>query len=355
MRRFLSTLLLTVNLVAGAEPDFFASDQVVAIEIRIPDSGITRLKTQPREEVPAQLTCAGQKFTEAKVRLKGNGSFRPITDKPSFSIRLGPGKFHGRQRLLLNNSAQDSSFLRWKLASEIFLRHGVPTARINFARVKLNDRDLGLYLLLEPTDKVFLKRHFGSAQGNLYEGSNNDVADRLEQDHGEPGSDQADLATLAAACAEPDLAQRWQRLRAVLDVDHFVSFMALEVLVGHRDGYSLDRNNFRIYHHPRTDRLVFIPHGLDLIFNHPEFPREPRFSGMVARALDEVPEGRQAFQTRVRELGQKIYGNHALVTRLEQLQELIKSALVPGHPQASEDLRYSLEAWSAFMTKGKLK
>ena len=36
--------------------------------------------------------------------------------------------------------------------------------------VKLNQRNLGLYVLLEGWDKRFLKQHFKDARGNLYDG-----------------------------------------------------------------------------------------------------------------------------------------------------------------------------------------
>src|SRR4030095_12026026 len=151
----------------------------------------------------------------------------------------------------------------------------------------LNGRELGPYLIVEAANRDFLARHFRSAKGNLYEGSNNDVEDRLEQDAGNRSGAQTDLKALARGCREPDLAKRWQLLNRRLDVEKFVSFVVMEVLICHRDGYSLDRNNFRIYHDPTTDKIVFIPHGMDLIFGNPKASLEPQFNGTVAKAVME--------------------------------------------------------------------
>jgi hypothetical protein len=52
------------------------------------------------------------------------------------------------------------------------------------------------------------------------------------------------------------------------------------VLVCHHDGYSMDRNNFRIYDNPLNHKLSFIPHGLDLLFDQPNLPLEPQFRGL---------------------------------------------------------------------------
>ena len=62
------------------------------------------------------------------------------------------------------------------------------------------------------------------------------------------------------------MSRRLRLIEMKLDVERLLSFMGLEVLISHHDGYSMDRNNYRIYHDPTSGRLVFLPHGLDLLF-----------------------------------------------------------------------------------------
>jgi hypothetical protein len=327
---FASPSMAGVDRMAGSDR-LFASDRIIAVEIRIGPSELRRLAEEPRNYVSATVRVDGQTVSNAQLRLKGHGSFQPITGKPNLCLKVdedskGARPF-GHRRLLLNNSAQDPSLIRWKLASELFLNAGLAAARVNSARVALNGRDLGIYVTVEPTDKPFLARHFRSSGGNLYEGSNNDVMDELELDSGDAASQQADLKRLADACQEPDVARRWQRLCATLDVEKFISFMAIEVLICHHDGYALDRNNFRIYHDPGSDRMVFIPHGMDLIFDQPRLPLESSWSGVVARALMETDEGRRLYRRRITELGQLIYGNGALMGRINALSNLIRTSM----------------------------
>jgi len=52
----------------------------------------------------------------------------------------------------------------------------------------------------------------------------------------------------------------------ILDVDHFFSFLAVTMLIAQHDSYPLNRNNYRIYHDPVSDRFVMIPHGIDGTF-----------------------------------------------------------------------------------------
>jgi spore coat protein H len=314
-------ILVVVSQGRGVAEDFFAKDQVIGIRIVVSEEGLKGLEKAPRVNVPVEVSWEGQKGLKGMMHLKGHGSFRPITSKASFSIVLSEGKFYGHKRLLLNNSAQDGSLMKWKLASEMFLKAGVPAARINFGRVTLNERELGMYLVLEPTDKIFLKSHLGSDEGNLYEGSNNDIEDRLDVDNG--SGKQEDLKRLTEACRETDLKRRWERLNGLLDMERVISFIAVEVLVCHHDGYSMDRNNFRIYDNPLNHKVSFIPHGLDLLFDQPNLPLEPQFSGIVARAIIETPAGQKAYLERVQELAHLFYGNDALIERMEKVALLL--------------------------------
>lgn len=357
MIRFLLVLLLGVFRLAGAsvDRDLFATDQILDFTITISSEGIASLAAKPFDNVPATVQRSDLNPLDSMLHLKGHGSFQPISARASYSIHLKDGTVGGRRKLLLNNSSQDESFLRWKLASELFSKAGLPSARVNFAQVKLNKRKLGLYLFVEPIDKTFLKNAFGSARGNLYEGSNNDVGDELELDHRGRTEAQSDLRLLDLACEEPDPTARWKKLNAILDIDRFVTFMVLEVLIDHHDGYSLDRNNFRIYHNPSSDRMVFIPHGLDLLFSNPTAPVEPRFSGKVAHALIETLEGLTAYRNRLRELVDRFFREQQLTARLDQLSTLITPVAGTRFKPAVQNLRKQIEARCAFLAEKVLR
>jgi hypothetical protein len=335
------SLLLAAHSACLAA-DTYEVQRVLPITITVTGPNTERLKTQPNQYVAAALQVDGQPLTDVTVRLRGHGTFRPVTEKPNLGFKLGGDGLSGRKRLLLNNSVQDPSFLRWKLASDLFLQAKLPAPRVNWARVQLNGRDLGLYLLIEPTDKDFLRRHFGSPDGNLYEGSNRDVNELLEQDSGKEAG-QTDLQLLAAASAEPDPARRWTSLAAILDIDKFISFMVLEALIGHHDGYSYDRNNFRVYHDPASNKFVFIPHGLDLIFDNPNAPLDSAWRGLVARALMDIPKAKELYRERLGQLSQSTLADQELTNRLQRFAALIKNEV-----SSSEEAR---KTWATEVDK----
>ncbi len=123
-------------------------------------------------------------------------------------------------------------------------------------------------------NKNLLKREFGHAGGNLYEGETKDIDQHLDQENGDDTT-QKDLQTLAAAARQP-AAKRMQALRAVLDVEEFASFLAMEMLTASVDGYAFTKNNYRIYHQPKTDRLLFLPHWLGIDFGQRRFSAAAR-------------------------------------------------------------------------------
>src|SRR5688572_23176098 len=289
-------ILLASALVCGAS-DFFASGRVPHIRIDIAKTNMDSLRRDARKYVPATFRDGDTVYTNVAVRLKGAaGSFRPVDDRPALTLNFDkytPGqKFHGLEKMHLNNSVQDPSYMTELLCGELFVAAGVPAARTSHARLEFNGRDLGLYVLKEGFDKTFLKRHFKNPNGNLYDGGFlREITEPLEMDSGE-GKDHADLKALARAAQEPDASARMAALEKVLDVERFLAFMAMETITWDWDGYPMKHNNYRVYSEPAPGKIVFMPHGMDQMFWETNGAIFPNFEGLVARALMGTQEGR---------------------------------------------------------------
>lgn len=305
--------------------DLFVQGEIPQILLHLTDEAMESLRRSPRKYVSGAVIEGNRTYTNVSIRLKGGpGSFRPLDDRPCFTInfdRLAPGqKFHGLKKLHLNNSVQDSSYLAEKLCREMFESAGVPAPRAGHALVSMNDRRLGLFVLIEGINKQFLKRTFADTSGNVYDGhSQQDVNNRLRTNSGDFPKDHTRLAALAAATQVADLKDRRLALEKTLDVERFISFMAVEVIVSHWDGYSLGRNNFRIFHDRATDRMVFLTQGLDQTFQPRNIAALPVMSGMVAKAVMEIPEFRDRFRAREAELLTNTFRSEIWVKRLREV------------------------------------
>jgi len=338
------------QLAAGSDPGarLFAEGAFHDIRLDISAAGLETLRGNPREDVKADVRLGRDRYSQVAVHLKGSsGSFRPITDKPAMTLSFSDGqRCDGLRKIHLNNSVEDPSYLHERLGAEWFRAAGLPVARVAHARVHLNGRSLGLYVVKEGFTTEFLGEHFRRADGNLYEPvSGNDVDGRMElRVAGNSTPEQSGLVRLAAAAAESDLACRWSRLDAVLDTDRFLSFMALEVMLGHRDGYGLARNNFRIYHDPSADKLVFLPHGMDQLLGTPDLAWQPHWAGLVARAVMETSEGRQRYRERFVVLFDQVFVVDQCQRRVDDWVAALRPFLGTGESKALEREATGLKA-----------
>lgn len=317
----------------GPGADIFATNAPV-LRIKIETSGpsLGALMNDPRAYAKAIVREGDTVYTNVAIHVKGSaGSFTDIQNKPALTLSFGKyeegQRFHGLRKIHLNNSVQDRSFTTENICGEMFRKAGVPAARATNARVWLNGRDLGFFVVMEGFTKDFLKRHFKDTRGNFYEGGFlKDIDNGVRKDSGE--ANDSDLKALTQAVYLPDGDKRWAALNKVLDMERFLSFMAMESLVWDWDGYMMNRNNYRFYHDPDSDKFVFIPHGMDQMFwdaNGSVF--QPNFGGVVARAVVETTEGQRLFRERVRRLYGEVYKLEALTNRFDQLAQRNRPAV----------------------------
>ncbi len=296
--------------VESRKPDasdtFFGKGEIPRLELIVDEAGLAALRADARRYVKAKLKENGKTvYDDVAVKLKGAaGSFRELDDQPAFTIDVNKHaeaqEFHGLVKFHLNNSVQDGTWMHEWIASELMAAAGVPAPRYSQARVWLNERDLGVYTLKEGFDKRFLSRHFKKPGGNLYDGGFcTEIDGGIEKDAGKGPDDSSDLRALAEACREPDPQLRWQRIEERLDVDAFLTFVAMELMVGHWDGYSQNVNNYRVYFEPTRGRAYFLPSGMDQIFGDSEASVLDYPNALVAEAVLRNPEWRKRFRARL--------------------------------------------------------
>jgi spore coat protein CotH len=321
--------------------DLFNEARIIKFKIQLSKSAIDALDKSPYSYVGAQVEEEGGPiYPNVGLRLKGARSFRPIDKKPNFSLKFNeymPDQmFHGLRRVLLNNAIEEKTYVQEYLGDELFRAVGTPAPRVNYARVELNGRDLGLYVLVEGITRDFLERNFGASKGNLYEGVEADIDGELEQDYGKRSRRQ-DLVPLINATREKDRAKRWEELGKTLNLDQFIGYIALEALINVWDGYSLRLNNYRIYCDHNTGKATFIPHGLDNFFVVSDAPLTAEMKGAVTVAVLETSEGRKRYIEKMHEICASVLNREDLHRRVDELAAKVRPALTElGQAKAQE-------------------
>jgi spore coat protein CotH len=197
----------------------------------------------------------------------------------------------------------------------------VAAPRANHARVFVNGELWGLYLNLESIDRRFLSRWFDSKDGMLYEGTywcdlvpgNVPPADedsycisrKFHPNACEPtaaGGDPEDYTVVRQMVN--DLANGYPvgsfypEIEAIWDFDAFLSLWAVENIIGHWDGYTIQIvNNYRMYHDPSTGKWSIIPTGVDQTFGQ-NTPLD-QVAGMLAQRCWQEQDCQDAYKARL--------------------------------------------------------
>ncbi len=324
---------------------FATNAPIRTFNIQLDTNELAALQKDIRAYARGKVTVDGQAFAEVGVHLKGNGSFRPLNEKPSLVLKFDrfvpDQEFCGLTKIALNNSSQDPTYLADFIANAMFADANVPVSRVTHARVAFNGRDLGLYVLVEVHNKEFLKRWFRNADGNLYEAYLQDVDQQIDQDHGDDKS-QADRKRFAEVTKIPDSAERWTKLQEVLDVDRYASHLVCEIFTSHVDGYAMNRNNYRIYDNPDTGRFTFLGHGVDWAFGNTGFSIRPPLGSLVTKAVMTSGPGAKLFRDQFGTLFTNAFALDLVTNRVNAaVGRLIAQAR--GTNEAKEFLGYGTE------------
>lgn len=326
---------------------FFAEGKIPHLNIEIAKEEMDSLRKEPKKYIKAQIKEEeGKEYKDVALHLKGAaGSFRGVDDKPGITLNMDKFQdgqsFHGIDKLHLNNSVQDPTYLTELFCGELYRAAGVPASRGTHAIVSLNGRKLGFYFLKEGYDKAFLKSSFGNSHGNFYDGGFlKDIDQPLELNSGKDDvKDQKELKALAAASREGEPADRFAKVEKLLDMERFISYLVLQVATWDWDGYPMQCNNYRVYHDPTKDKITFLPSGMDQMWGDPNGPILPGFKGMVARAVVESEEGKKRYFARFREIMKDVYKVPEMLKRIDELEDRVKPALKSVDEGAAKDYK----------------
>ncbi len=355
----------------------FDPDHVLRVEIEVDPDDWDALRSQTRDAwemlghedcldepwgspftyFPSTVTIDGEVFPNVGVRKKGFlGSLSE--DKPALKVDLSEygetALYSGVERLTLNNSISDASFLRQCLGYGFYRDAGMPAPRCNYATVSVNGSDLGLFVNVEPIKKPLLRRYFDDDEGNLYEGTLSDFregwAGTFEKKTNENAADYSDIEAMTAALELPD-DELMEALEPLLDMDAFYTHWAAEVISSHTDGYAWNTNNYYLYADPADEgRFHFIPWGIDdLLYGESGegMPASVFAYGQLANRLFEHDDGRAAYRQRLVELLDGPWNEDVLNERMDRDRDIVLAELSASHAayvgESIEALRTRME------------
>jgi spore coat protein CotH len=260
--------------------------------------------------VPTIISFEGKDWYKVGIRYKGNSTLRNAyssnTDKYPFKLDfdefeddfpvLKNQRFYGFKQLNLNNNNSDGSFMREKLAADLFREFGVPAARTAFYAVYLNrgsgETFIGLYTLIEEVDDSVMKSQFNDDSGNLYKPD----GDAATFAPGTVDESEFDLKTNEEVADFTDVQQlydvlnhenrtsnteQWQDdLEQIFNIDGFLKYLAVNNVIQNWDTYGVMTHNYFLYNN--SGLLTWIP------WDNNESFQEGKQGGAVSLSMSEV-------------------------------------------------------------------
>ncbi len=334
---------------ADESSELFATDQLLNIEIeldakdwyelrishRTVGENLSKITEKPYGYYQANVSINGQTVKNVGVRKKGFfGSV--VSTRPSLKLRfdkfVNNRTFHGLEMMTLNNNVQDFSQAHQVMAYEFFDRVGIPSPRCNLARVSVNGEALGIYSHIESIRTPFIKRHFAKSKGYLFEGYAGDFNDedfaRIVHKTGNEEKATTKLTQLKETINQGDQINV-SDLEGILNLEAFIQLWAAEVLIGHWDGYSGNRNNYYLYFDKQRDLFYFIPWGADAVFSDPgpfifqPVPKSVKAMGLLCKRLWEVPEIRDRYRVEMQRQLDEVWNEDRMTKALIKAQAMI--------------------------------
>ncbi|MEE9385998.1 MAG: CotH kinase family protein [Nannocystaceae bacterium] len=307
----------------------------------------------------------------------GGGPAAPGNSDPAgkFPLKIdfdryeGP-HYHNLDRVALNNNWADISYMRTRLASRMYESMGVPSSSTAYGRATVDGRDAGLYTIVQPIDRPFLRSRFGSANhandGNLYKIVYSDTEigslvwrgdakeDYVSTTHCKGGTlecgillktntedenanDYEDLISFIDVLNHSADAEFSEKIDARFDVDSFLRQAAVNVAISSFDNYFGMGHNYYLYRRPTDDRFIMIPWDLNETYaGHPCGEDMLRYDVhdpvcnqrghdfVLARRILAVPAFRQAYLGYVEEVASQWLTPEVHRTWVSEFEYLIR-------------------------------
>jgi spore coat protein CotH len=266
--------------------------QTLQISMNTRDWDTLRANFTSNDFYPADVTWNGLRVRNVGIRSRGLGSRNGV--KPGLEVNFAHyssrGQFLGLRALVLDNLTTDPSMIRERVAMAFYRRLGVPAPREVHANLSVNGQSMGVYVIVEPVDTVFLQRWLSENTGALYEyhwltayfltfiGEDLDLYRPLFEPRTQETRSTFDLfdpirELLRTINSAPSDSFR-DSVNARLDLDSTLRLIAAEAFVAEWDGILgyAGLNNFYLYRPAASAQARLLPWDADHTFQAADYP-----------------------------------------------------------------------------------
>lgn len=371
IKSILSTLFLFFSTIIMAQNvpyrNLFDDKLMPRIDVVISEDSLTWLYNNVNYDSNLRATFiffdGTQRDTMQNIGLRLRGNTSRSSAKKSFKIKFNAYtkgvKYQGVKELNLNGQHNDPTMVREKLFYDVWNAFGLPPRRTSFSKLYINNRYYGLYTSLEEMDDEWLKKAYGKDNdtGNLYKCTYpadlkyiNDLQTSYKNVRSSTASggraydlktneladDYSDLVTLIKKGNQSTTANLPTELSQILDIDQFLKAYAVEVMLGHWDDYAYNKNNYFLYHNPKSNLFEFISYDTDNTFGvdwvgkdwgtRPIYTWHSPTNGILIEKILKVPFYKNRFSIHVKALMDNVLTINSMNARIDSMRNFIRQA-----------------------------
>ncbi len=292
-------LILTIGLILGfsagdntpaLKHDYtdmlFDDSYVHTVDIQVDDwQGFLDVATE-EQYTPATIVIDGEAFPNVGLRAKGNNSLRLTNEygHDRYSLKLEfdhyvAQTYHGLDKLCLDSSFQDNSYMKSRLAFDMFEYMGVPTPLTSWTWVTVNGEPWGLFLAVEEPEDSFAERVYGQDHGQLYKpdykslnDDNSDVHLKYTTDSFESYDNIFRKAKFGVTAHDKvrlinalKILSTGESLDTAINVDEVLRYFTVQVFVVNMDSY-LGKTGHNYFLYEKDGILSILPWDYNLAF-----------------------------------------------------------------------------------------
>ena len=262
----------------------FTLGEICTVELEMPETTWQKIikKASDKDYYECALTINGERFDNVAIRTKGASSLDDVklmkSDRYSFTLKLNKYEkgqdYHGLTKLLLNNNIWDATQMKDAIVYDMCRFIGLPAPLTNYAKITVNGKPFGCYLMVEPVDKHFARRNWPDEVSNIYKPYHNLAYT------GEDMENYAEIANYAKVKGgEASMQRVVEALKSVeegkdieehVDIESVMKYMALQTIVVNYDCMTgLNTQNY--YLREADGKISLIPWDYNLAWGgYPE-------------------------------------------------------------------------------------
>ena len=229
-----------------------------------------------KQYTPLKVEIDGIVMDSTGVRIKGNGFSEYYYDNKYQPFRLKFNEFRQGQKFdgLKQVNLHSHNLIEAFTGFNIWRTYGMVAPRTSFAELWFDGVFIGLYLLVDEVEKVFLDWNYGNDGGNLFKadakganlswlGTDPAAYNCYQLETNETENNRSDLIAFLNSVYNTADSHLLDSVNKYLNVTSFLKSVAIEVFICKTDAFYDSGHNYFLYHNTTTGRFEYISWDLD--------------------------------------------------------------------------------------------